>query len=361
MLEHNPDWEGRAEIIAISLDDDKESPQGRIQDRGWTKISSYWGGEGDFGARVPAMFKIEGIPTCLLVKKGKILWRGHPSHRKLEADIQHLITNDSLPVEIAQPSFVLPEEEKQAALEKARTQVRNLKGITPPYFFYLERESLTSEGIEKTSKSSLCGSFLGKFRPDVEAAFQALKEAFPNVVSKCTFVKVLPAIHRGDNCKLCNRVLSPTDIQYMCVHCEPAHYHCQACEDLPREGQGSAKLAHPHSLYIITPEADHLDELIIGSNLPMDPDLNQDLEDKQHRMCGCDNGSVCGGPVIGVRYHCAQCPTFDLCEGCEAGLRGDMPEDQKKGLTSRGHRLSHVLVKIPFPLEEYGYASNEDS
>lgn len=85
MLAKNPDWQGHAEIIAISLDNDAEDAQERINEKGWTLVSSYWGGQ-DLNASIPRNFKINGIPMCLLVKKGKILWRGDPSTRDLEAD-----------------------------------------------------------------------------------------------------------------------------------------------------------------------------------------------------------------------------------------------------------------------------------
>jgi len=361
MLERNPDWEGQVEIVTISMDEDKETVEQLIKAVGWTKVSSYWAG--DFRAPVPTLFTIEGIPTCLLVKQGKILWRGHPSERKLEEDIQHLLTHDSLPVEITPPSFVLAEEEKQASLDKAKLLLSTLDGLricSAPFFFYIEKVTLTSEGVTRLSEFTLCGGFLGKCRPEVDAVFQTLKETFPNATSRCSFYKVLPPIHKGERCNVCAHIFSPADTQYLCVHCEPAHYHCQACEDLPREGHGSAKLAHPHSLYVLYPEANHLDELIIGSNLPKDPDLNEDPEERRHGECGCDNGSACGGAVVGVRYHCAQCPTFDLCAECEAAFRGSMPEDQKARITAAGHLFSHVLVKIPFPLKDYGYASNEE-
>jgi len=69
MLEHNPDWAGRAEILAVSLDDDREAPQKHIEDKGWTKVGSYWVGKGGFRAALPTTL-IEGILTCFLVKKG---------------------------------------------------------------------------------------------------------------------------------------------------------------------------------------------------------------------------------------------------------------------------------------------------
>lgn len=91
MLNENPHWEGKAKILAISLDDDVEAPKKRIEEKGWNKVGTLWGGAGGFGAKAPKDFDVQGIPTCLLVHKGKILWRGHPSGRTLADDINGLI------------------------------------------------------------------------------------------------------------------------------------------------------------------------------------------------------------------------------------------------------------------------------
>ena len=91
MLEHNPEWEGKAEILCISLDDDTDTINKRIQERNWNKVTSYWGGPEGFGSAAPKLFNVNGIPKCLLVKNGIILWAGHPSTRKLEDDIKKLI------------------------------------------------------------------------------------------------------------------------------------------------------------------------------------------------------------------------------------------------------------------------------
>lgn len=90
MLNENPQWEGKAKILAISLDDDVEAPRKRIEEKGWNKVGSLWGGAGGFGSKASQDFVVQGIPTCLLVHKGKILWRGHPSERNLAEDITAL-------------------------------------------------------------------------------------------------------------------------------------------------------------------------------------------------------------------------------------------------------------------------------
>lgn len=48
MLEENPQWEGKAKIIAISLDDDVEAPKNRVAEKEWNRVGSLWAGEGGF-------------------------------------------------------------------------------------------------------------------------------------------------------------------------------------------------------------------------------------------------------------------------------------------------------------------------
>ena len=56
-----------------------------------------------------------------------------------------------------------------------------------------------------------------------------------------------------------------------------------------------------------------------------------------HRGCACN---VCGVvPIRGIRYRCANCSDYDLCEGCEA-----------QGL----HTKTHIFYKIRVPTPSFG-------
>jgi hypothetical protein len=63
MWEHHPEWDGRAEIVVISLDDDTESRQKGIKEKGWCKVTSFW--VGAWGSPTSKPFNIQGIPTRL--------------------------------------------------------------------------------------------------------------------------------------------------------------------------------------------------------------------------------------------------------------------------------------------------------
>jgi hypothetical protein len=147
-------------------------------------------------------------------------------------------------------------------------------------------------------------------------------------------------------------MFTPEDTQYLCPYCEPKHYHCQACEDLPREGTGSARLAHPHKLYKITALSGHFDELRFGTNFPLDEIRTEDIADWVHPGIYCNNSSSmggCTGEVKGIRYKCAHCRDFDFCEACEKMFWDSVHEEMKAAMRAAGHLEYHVLLKMPFP------------
>ncbi|EKM50674.1 uncharacterized protein PHACADRAFT_178406, partial [Phanerochaete carnosa HHB-10118-sp] len=49
--------------------------------------------------------------------------------------------------------------------------------------------------------------------------------------------------------------------------------------------------------------------------------------------------------IVGARFHCAICPSIDICSNCEsAGLPGNLDSSDD------GHNSSHIMIKIPYPL-----------
>lgn len=81
---------------------------------------------------------------------------------------------------------------------------------------------------------------------------------------------------------------------------------------------------------------------VLGALLTISEDLarkgactlaHSEIEGYIHRSITCNHCNT--SPVRGIRYKCANCPDFDLCEGCE-GL----------GV----HLSNHVFIKVRIPV-----------
>ena len=112
MLEKNEAaWKDKVRIVAVSVDDDKESVKNRVQNKKWDKIVHLtllgWKGE----HKLIQDFKIEGIPfVCLVNKFGKIVYVGHPNKVKLETRINELIAEEKEPAVAEEEKPVIPKD-----------------------------------------------------------------------------------------------------------------------------------------------------------------------------------------------------------------------------------------------------------
>jgi thiol-disulfide isomerase/thioredoxin len=77
------EWEGKAAILALSVDEDPALAKQYAIDRGWTNVIQVWNGEGDkvgWESPIRAAFGLDDIPRAVLIgKDGTILWRGDPN------------------------------------------------------------------------------------------------------------------------------------------------------------------------------------------------------------------------------------------------------------------------------------------
>ncbi|KAH9479475.1 ZZ-type zinc finger-containing protein P35G2.11c [Psilocybe cubensis] len=133
-------------------------------------------------------------------------------------------------------------------------------------------------------------------------------------------------------CSTCNAVTEHK--RYKCASCTKMHL-CRACYSQVHE-------LHPSHAFLIVPDKplENLD----GSDFPSIelPDSHEELS-LTHPGVKCAH---CLLDIVGARFHCAICDSIDICSNCEsAGLPGNL--DSADG----GHNSSHILIKIPYPLE----------
>eukprot|EP00479_Gromia_sphaerica_P006492 TRINITY_DN185_c0_g2_i3.p1 TRINITY_DN185_c0_g2~~TRINITY_DN185_c0_g2_i3.p1 ORF type:complete len:454 (-),score=121.70 TRINITY_DN185_c0_g2_i3:168-1529(-) len=112
----------------------------------------------------------------------------------------------------------------------------------------------------------------------------------------------------------------------------------------------------PETCAVIMPNIlQALPRLIINGGCDLDIDLTsmakalgvlpkQIPENVVHDSITCDLCSM--SPITGVRYKCAECPDFDLCEKCEVLENADF--------TQTDHQLNHTLLK--FRVKDEGQA-----
>lgn len=88
------DWEGKAVLLAVSMDDKKEILVDHVKNRGWLDVRHLWCHEGKkgFKSKPAVTYGISGVPTALLIdKNGNIVWRGHPASVDIGAKIDELL------------------------------------------------------------------------------------------------------------------------------------------------------------------------------------------------------------------------------------------------------------------------------
>ena len=96
MLTHNKaTWGSRVRIIGLSIDDDKAALKSHVVAKGWTDVEHFFTSQ--HGCSASDDWGVTGVPHCILVDThGKIVWKGHPASRQLEADINNLLAGNTI-------------------------------------------------------------------------------------------------------------------------------------------------------------------------------------------------------------------------------------------------------------------------
>jgi thiol-disulfide isomerase/thioredoxin len=92
--ERKADWDGKAVLLCISIDDKKEDVIDYVSSRGWFGVRHLWCEEGEPGFKSAGAktYGITGVPTAVLINQsGRIVWRGHPGSFDIEANIDKLL------------------------------------------------------------------------------------------------------------------------------------------------------------------------------------------------------------------------------------------------------------------------------
>lgn len=87
LRQHKDDWNGRAAVVALSIDDTPKEAQDFVREQNWLSMDHYWSSEGEpgFFSDAQRAYRIESIPTTFLIgPDGVILWRGNPSVANVE-------------------------------------------------------------------------------------------------------------------------------------------------------------------------------------------------------------------------------------------------------------------------------------
>ncbi|KAF8239321.1 hypothetical protein L208DRAFT_1386173 [Tricholoma matsutake] len=122
--------------------------------------------------------------------------------------------------------------------------------------------------------------------------------------------------------------------RYKCVSC-PNINLCRACYSQVHE-------LHPSHAFLTVPDRPVRTSSEPDFLSPVQPDSNEE-QSLRHPGVKCAH---CLLDIVGARFHCAICDSVDICANCEsAGLPGNL--DSADG----GHNSSHILIKIPYPLE----------
>ncbi|EIN09598.1 hypothetical protein PUNSTDRAFT_86034 [Punctularia strigosozonata HHB-11173 SS5] len=137
---------------------------------------------------------------------------------------------------------------------------------------------------------------------------------------------------RTCKCSTCNSVI--LNKRYKCASCQKFNL-CRACYSQVHE-------IHPsHAFLVVTDKPARS-----RSEPDMHPPLAVDHSSEQSLVHPGVKCMHCMLDIVGARFHCAVCPDIDICSNCEsAGVAGNL--DSSDG----GHNSSHIMIKIPYPLE----------
>ncbi len=80
MARRGREWEGKATVVALSIDETIEDARKHAEEMDWTELEYYWpaGEMAGWNSEAPVKYGIDSIPMALLIDaNGEIVWRGN--------------------------------------------------------------------------------------------------------------------------------------------------------------------------------------------------------------------------------------------------------------------------------------------
>ena len=124
--------------------------------------------------------------------------------------------------------------------------------------------------------------------------------------------------HTNVSCSECSEIIK--GIRYQCINCYEFNF-CHEChlKQTHQESHIFMKIMYP---------VDHAPPMNVPEMTPL-PNASD------HQGVSCSACAI--SPIIGIRFKCANCPNFNLCEGCAADY-------------SQHHTISHTFLMLRKPI-----------
>lgn len=352
-----PALKKKAKISIVAFDKDPDLISNIKNECSLEYISFYWAGN---ESNPPECLSLCGnilLPICFYIHCGLILSTFNPFTTIITKDLEDFIKN---------PQFFIGKNLNYLTGSIVSSEICDIN--TQHIINIYEEFARDHKGIfglefgvkcqEIHSRDKSWTKIIGKISGELLKKYSEVLENMKNELINYVFDLEIEVdyeetiqIDRGEKCELCGKKFKSNRNQYLCLYCQPRHYHCEECEKKPRTGSGSAKLAHPHYVYKITKFSSKLDEIRVGpSQLKMNCIYDEDPENCIHLGITCDNSKsddLCYGSVIGTRYKCAHCLDFDLCEACQSSYEALSPSPESTYLDD--HNSSHVVIVMHYP------------
>jgi hypothetical protein len=223
-------------------------------------------------------------------------------------DIYHVLKSLTVPTSLSSDDF----SEKKSRFDYSESQWQEKYPFCPKpnvVFNFKKTFFINTETPEEKSVS-LKGSYLTVHKEYIEEFFSALTEFFPYAVNSLCYEAPSHTISPGEQCSVCDELLG--EVHYLCVYCKPAVYVCQNC-------------SHLHPLFRFTAHVARLDHLTWGA-FNLNVGKNEGGESCEI-IC-----NACEEKIFGIRWKCAVCSDFDICNQCVS--------------EAKSHSKEHLLIRM---------------